>query len=591
MKKLLFATLSLVALSTAAPAQKERPAPPPGEPPITAQTRASAGPMSETQRAVRFDRADIAIEVFPDRKQIEGVTTLEFATLAPLETVALDLDRNLPVSAVSVNGTALRKGAWSNPEGKLRIRLPRWVAAGQRLSLRIGYGGTPHVAVRAPWDGGIVWSKTPTGAPWVATAHQLQGCDLLWPCIDHPQAEPALADIHVTVPAGLSAPANGILQGIRTHADGRRTFDWRAKNLNTYAVNLNVAPYEVIRGSYRSRFGNTIPLEFWHLSGRPERSRMLFAEFAPTLEFFEAMIGPYPFGDEKLGVAETPHKGMEHQTMNAYGNNYERDAYGFDSLFQHEFSHEYFANQLTNVDADDFWLQEGFGSYMQPLYAQWRGGEMAYLARLFEMRAGLRNCFPIVSGQTRTVEQVYLPETGPSGDIYAKAAWMLHTLRSVMGDEDFLAATRRIVYGRTDPKPGNFKPRYGSSEEFQRIVNDQTGKDYGWFFDVYLRQAQLPELVSEQRGGRLHLSWKVPGGGSFPMPVEVKIGDRVERVAMSGGNGSVAVPADAHVVLDPNSKILRRSADVDALQLWQYEEALRNRQPGQQPAPPPCIAS
>jgi aminopeptidase N len=591
MMKRLFATLSLVALSAPAPAQEERQAPPPGEPPITALTRASAGPISATQRGVRFDHANIAIEVFPDRKQIQGVATLEFATLARLDSVTLDLDRNLPVSSVSVNGTVLRKGAWSNPEGKLRIRLPRPVAAGQRLSVRIAYGGTPHVAVRAPWDGGIVWSKTPQGAPWIATAHQLQGCDLLWPCIDHPQAEAALTDIHITVPAGLSAPANGVLQGVRTLPDGRRTFDWRAKNLNTYAVNLNIAPYEVIRGSYKSRFGNTIPLEFWHLPGRPERSRMLFAEFAPTLEFFEAMIGPYPFGDEKLGVAETPHLGMEHQTMNAYGANYRRDAYGFDSLFQHEFSHEYFANQLTNVDADDFWLQEGFGSYMQPLYAQWRGGEMAYLSRLFDLRAGLRNCFPIVSGRTRTVEQVYLPATGPSGDIYAKAAWMLHTLRGLIGDEDFFAATRRIVYGRTDPKPGNFKPRFGSSEEFQRIVEDETGKDYGWFFDVYLRQAQLPELVSEGRDGRLHLSWKAPGGGGFPMPVEVKIGDRIERVAMTGGKGSVAVPAGAHVVLDPGSKILKRSADIDALQLWQHEEAVRNLKSGDQGPSRPCIAT
>jgi hypothetical protein len=62
MKKLLLAALSLGALATTAHAQKEAK---PGEPPITARTRASAGPMSETQRAVRFDHVDLAIEVFP----------------------------------------------------------------------------------------------------------------------------------------------------------------------------------------------------------------------------------------------------------------------------------------------------------------------------------------------------------------------------------------------------------------------------------------------------------------------------------------------------------------------------------------------
>jgi aminopeptidase N len=561
----------------------------PGQPPITDTTRASAGAMSETQRAVRFEKADLAIEVLPARQRIEGISTLDLSVVAPLSAVTLDLDKNLPVSAVSVNGVALSPRAWSNPEGKLRIALPTQAVAGDRLSLRITYGGTPHVAVRAPWDGGIVWSTTASGQPFVATAHQMQGCDLLWPCIDHPQAEPKVADIHITVPAGLSAPANGVLLGVRELGDGRRTFDWRVKNPNTYAINLNVGPYEVIRGNYVSRFGNTIPMEFWHLPGRPERAPMLFAEFAPTLDFFETMIGPYPFGDEKVGVVETPHKGMEHQTINAYGNNYERDAFGFDSLFHHEFAHEWFANQLTNEDADDFWLQEGFGSYMQPLYAEWRGGRMAYLARMFQVRAGLRNCFPVVSDQSRTVEQVYLPATGPAGDVYAKAAWVLHTLRGLIGDEAFFTATRRIVYGRPDPRPGNFVPRFGSTEEFERIAREEAGRDLDWFFKVYLHQAQLPELVSVQRDGRLHLSWKVAGGQAFPMPVEVRIGDRTERLAMTDGSGSTALPAGAHVVIDPDGKVLRRSADIDALQRWQYEMALKGLAPGAERPPAPCI--
>ena len=58
------------------------------------------------------------------------------------------------------------------------------------------------------------------------------------------------------------------------------------------------------------------------------------------LDFFESTIGPYPFGDEKMGVVETPHKGMEHQTINAYGNEYAKTMYGYDDLLQHEFAHE-----------------------------------------------------------------------------------------------------------------------------------------------------------------------------------------------------------------------------------------------------------
>lgn len=583
MKRLLLPLLAATMLCGAA-------APKPGQPPISDHTKDSSRPLTAAQRAVQFEHLDLALEVLPTEKQIKGVATLDFRVTAPLSQIELDLDTNLPVSAVSANGVALDRRQWSNPKGQLRIALPSAIGAGQRLSLRIAYGGTPHVAVKAPWDGGIVWSTTPGGKPYVATAHQLNGCDLLWPCIDHPAAEPVLTDLHITVPRGLSAPANGVLQRVEALADGRRTFHWRAKHLNTYAINLTVAPYDVLRGTYQSRYGNSIPMEFWHLPGRAERARMLFAEFPPTLDFFESVIGPYPFGDEKVGVVETPHKGMEHQTINAYGNDYARDAYGFDWLFHHEFAHEWFANQLTNADADDFWLHEGFGSYMQPLYAEWRGGRMAYMARMFQLRAGLRNCVALVSGQTRTTEQMEGAKTGPGSDVYGKAAWMLHTLRDLIGDKAFFTATRRIVYGRPDPAPGNFRPRFGSSDEFVRIVNEEAGRDHGWFFDVYLRQAQLPHLLAEQRDGRLFLRWKVPANLPFPMPVEVKVGDKVERLAMRGGRGSIAVPQGAHVVLDPDGKLLRRSTDIDALQLWQYEEARKKAKKGDTPPQAPCVA-
>lgn len=125
--------------------------------------------------------------------------------------------------------------------------------------------------------------------------------------------------------------------------------------------------------------------------------------------------------------------------------------------------------------------------------------------------------------------------------------------------------------------------------EFIALVNQETGKDYSWFFDVYLRQARLPELLSETRGGKLHLQWKVPGHGRFPLPVEVRIGEEVTRVQMTGGSGSIAALAGAHVVLDPNGKVLKRSRDIEALQKWQYEQAKASpKKKGDAPAIPPC---
>lgn len=560
--RLLFAA-STLALLAAAPLPKK------GEPPITAQTQRSGGILTAEQTALTFESADLAFEVLPETESLNGVATLTFVAKAPIARLPIDLDRNLPVSAIAIDSEPLPATAWTNPEGRLIITLPKPLAAGGRVTATITYGGTPHVAVKAPWDDGMVWSKTPDGSTWFATTAEGYGCDLFWPCLDFPTGEPGVVTLHITVPKGLKAPSNGVLLGVDTLADGRTRWNWRVKHPNTYAIALNVGPYEEISGTYKSRFGNSIPMAYWYLPGEKPQAEKLFAEFAPTLDFFESMIGPYPFGDEKVGVVETPHKGMEHQTINAYGNEYAKAPEGFDWLFQHEFAHEWFGNQLTAANWDDYWLHEGFGTYMQPLYGQWREGRARYDAMMQTQRASITNRKPITQQRVATEEEVYEPDKGGAGlDIYYKASWMLHTLRGLIGDRAFFDATRLAVYGRADPKPGNFTPRFGSSKEFEGLVRRTTGKDYGWFFDVYLRQAALPELVERRDGARLSLAWTVPGGGAFPMPVEVQVDGRTQVVAMTGGKGSLSVPAAAHVVIDPDAKILRRSVAIEETQAW-----------------------
>lgn len=550
------------------------PAPEKGMPPITEQTQRSGGLVDPRQAALQFDAADLAFEIFPDKEALDGVATLTFTVKEQVDALLIDLDRNLPVSAISIDGEALTPDKWSNPEGQLTITLPHPVAAETQVTAKITYGGTPHVAVRAPWDDGMVWARTKDGKPWIATTAEGYGCDLFWPCLDFPTGEPGQVTLHITVPEGLKAPSNGVLLGVDTQADGRTTWNWRIKHPNTYAIALNIAPYEVIEGSYKSRFGNTIPMFYWYLPGEEEQAKALFAEFAPTLDFFESVIGPYPFGDEKMGVVETPHLGMEHQTINAYGNEYKKAPEGFDWLFQHEFSHEWFGNQLTAGNWDDYWLHEGFGEYMQPLYGWWREGTARYDVMLEAQRNKIVNKAPIVSGTVRTEEDVYeTARGGPAGDIYYKGSWMLHTLRWLIGDAAFFDAVRREVYGRPDPQPGNFTPRFGSTTEFIANVNAVTGKDYGWFFDVYLRQAALPELLSERTGDTLTLSWQAEGGKPFPMPVDIWVDGKPVHVEMPDGTATVPVPEAAHVVLDPEARILKRSEAVEAYQAWQKSQA------------------
>ena len=533
--------------------------------PLTRTTSASGLPRAPQQEAVAFERADLSFKVDPARKWLDGDARLTFRATTQLDRLVVDLDRNYAVDRIEVDGRTVDTAHWRNPEGRLTVELPATLAAGGRTTLRIRYAGHPHVASRAPWDGGFVWAAAPSGEPWVATAVQGEGCDLLWPCIDHPLGEPQEVVQHITVPSPLVAAGNGIAEGM-DERDGWRTWHWRTKTPNTYAIALNIGPYELLQADYRSRHGNSIPLRFWYLKGNKAKAEGLFAELAPMLDFFEEMIGPYPFAGEKVGVVETPYLGMEHQTINAYGNDYRKADAGYDWLLQHEFAHEWFGNQLTHRDWDDFWLHEGFGSYMQPLYLQWLRGDMEYMAALMKQRAALVNKYPVISGRGLPENEVYAAGQGPGNDTYYKGSLMLHTLRGLIGDDAFFRATRELVYATHAPRPGNFKPRHASTDDFIAIVNRLTGKDWRWFFDAYLRSAALPELLATHDADGLTLRWKTGSDKPFPLPVQVRVGDKVVDVAMTDGRGHVALQKEASYTLDPHSRVLRELPHIGEFQ-------------------------
>lgn len=564
----LASALAFVLVASAAqPAQAQ------AEPP-TAFTLDSGHPRTAEQTAMRFDHAALAIRIMPDTRTIAATATHRFTALAPLEQLILELDRNLDISTVRIDGAALPPETWTNPNGRLTIALPRPLQTTDVVEVEIDYGGAPHVAENAPWSGGFVWSETADGQPWIATAVQGEGCDLFWPCIDHPLGEPAVMDLAITVPPGLSAPSNGALLGVETGDLGWTTWRWRVSQPDTYAIALNVGPYEALAADYYSRWGNRFPMRFWHLAGATDGPRGLFDEFPRQLEFYERLIGPYPFAHEKMGVVETPHLGMEHQTINAYGNGYAKDANGYDWLLHHELAHEWFGNQMTNADWRHMWLHEGFATYMQPLYARELHGERNFQAGMHDQRVLIANRFALVPGGHRTAKEIYDDARGPALDLYYKGSHVLHTLRMLIGDAAFWAATRQLVYGRTDPEPGNLQPRHVTTADFIAAVNAAAGEDLGWFFDAYVFQAALPDLVTEREGGRMTLEWVTGAGGAFPMPIEIEVDGALHTVAMTGGSGELAVPEGALVVIDPGSKVLRRQVAIEEFQQWRRDQAL-----------------
>lgn len=528
----------------------------------------SGGVLMPEQAAYDVKHYDLAVTPNIAEQSIKGVLTVKALIVKPIDKFVLDLDYPFTVETVEMfTPNSERANVPLNFErraGKIWISLPAIERAGKTIDIRVAYFGKPKVAPRPPWVGGFVWSKTADGQPWFATAVQNDGADLWFPVKDHPSDKPETTALHFTVPANLVAASNGRLQSVDDNKDGTKTYNWFiSQPISNYNIALNVAPYKLIEDSVKSVTGETIPIQFYVLPEHFEKGRSLVELTKKYNAFFEEYLGPYPFRADKIGIAETPHLGMEHQSITAYGNEFKYNSDGDDWLMFHEFGHEWWANLVTGKDWNDFWIHEGFQSFMDTFYVEKTKGKAAYFEAMQARRKNLKNVKPVAPREPRTTTEMYLlpPDyTKSDGDIYGKGAMILHSLRYYIGDEAFFKSLRRMAYPTpemekiTDGK----QTRLATTDEFLRIVEKESGKKLDWFFEVYLRQPALPKLVAETKNKQLNLRWETPNNLPFPMPVEIKTAGETKRVEMKNGKGNVSLPADATHEIDPDGWVLKR---------------------------------
>jgi len=527
----------------------------------------SGGVLMPEQAAYDVKSYDLTVRVNPQEQSIKGVLIAEALIVKPIDKFVLDLDMPFRIESVALvfptQDRADVQLKFERREGKIWIFLPGMEKAGSGVNVRVAYSGKPRVAPNPPWVGGFVWSKTADGSPWFATAVQNDGADLWFPVKDHPSDKPETTTLHFTVPEPLVAASNGKLQSIVKNADGTRTYNWFVSQpISNYCIALNVAPYKLVEDNVKSVSGEMIPIQFYVLPEHFEKAQSLVDLTKKYNAFFEEYLGPYPFRADKIGIAETPHLGMEHQSITAYGNEFKYNEDGDDWLMFHEFGHEWWANLVTGKDWNDFWIHEGFQSFMDTFYVEKTKGKEAYFTAMAARQKNFKNVKPVAPREPRTTTEIYMlpPDyTKSDGDIYGKGAMILHALRFYLGDEAFFKSLRRMAYPTAEmEKITNGKQnRLVTTDEFLRIAEQQSGKKLDWFFELYLRQPALPKLVSEAKVNQLILRWETPNNLSFPMPVEVKIGGETKRVEMINGKAAVPLPQDVRYVIDPNGWVLK----------------------------------
>jgi aminopeptidase N len=482
----------------------------------------SGGKLNPLQAIMDIRHYTIALDIDIANRSFKGSTEVNLNLSEKTNTILLDLIHFYTITQIKVNNKVV---AFDQKEDKIFITSTAGFEIGNQKVL-IEYNGIPPVAVKPPWDGGFTWAKDSNGNDWISINIQAEGGKMYFPCKDHPSDEPNEGvDMKITVPKNLVVAGPGLLQSVTTK-NNKSTYYWKTNyTISNYCILFNIGKYKVAKDVYTTILGNTVPIEYYVLEVDTAQAKKVIELKKRDTKILEKYFGEYPWVKEKIGVAEVPNSGMEHQTMITFDNKFIYKQVGgqeYSANLFHEYAHEWWANKVTNKDWGHMWIQEGIATYAEALAMLELGGEAAYDEIIAGHRRGSKNAHAVVpAGEGISEKEVY-----SGGDIYTKGSFFMHSLRYLIGDNVFFPTLKKLA---TDPQ--YTYDNFVTTQDVEKLFSKASGKDLKSFFDFYLLTTDILDINIKEVGFQ---KYQIKVTNFFmPMPMEITTNGKTNRLVIS----------------------------------------------------------
>ncbi len=470
-----------------------------------------------------FDATYYSIDLKIDEgsQQVAGhVTMYARSTVAGFFQPTLNLLNDLTVDSVQSGGVNV---AWTHVSGFIYATLPTTYDAGQTFELTVFYHGHPT-------EGGFqgFLFSAHAGVPMISSLSEPYLAQSWWPCKDTPSDKADSVDMRATVTSWYYVVSNGTLRDSTDNGDGTTTYSWHESYpITTYLVSLAITNYARFDRWYH--YGaDSMPVRFYCYPELLAGAQASWPVCVEQIATYAALFGEYPFVREKYGIAHFPWGGaMEHQTASSFTSS----SFGFNQyVVTHELAHQWWGDMITCRDWHHIWLNEGFASYCEALWAEHLGGNAAYknyMAGMTYQQGGR-----IYIDDTTNVNNIF------DSRVYDKGAWVLHMLRGILGDSTFFA-TMRAYY--SDPAR---QYKDAVTEDFRDIAEAVSGRDLHWFFQDWIYGYYYPQymssFVSAPRGdGQFNvyihlrqLQSSQPQVFRMPVPLQVRNATVIDTVVL-----------------------------------------------------------
>jgi aminopeptidase N len=447
---------------------------------------AKPGTVRQTERIRFFDVQHIKANLSVDtrKREVRGAVTHTLTPLHPyLTRVELDCGPKLKVSAVTV-GPKSTPCTFAAKDSKLSVTLDKAYGLGDVIDVVINYSGSPERGLYFVLPEG----PYPEKALSFWTQGESEDTHHWLPCYDYPN-ERATTEMIITAEKPLFVLSNGVLAATKENGSQTTTYHWKMDvPHSSYLISLAASDFAV----YHDQVQN-LPLDYYVAKHVDDATARRFMGKTPSMiRFFGEKLGqPYPYAKyAQVCVPDFIAGGMENITATTMTDSTLHDEIAelegdSDGLVAHELAHQWFGDLLTCKDWSHIWLNEGFASYFDPLFAEHdRGGDVFRL----ELNGSLDSYLASDQGYRRPIVESRYESCDDMFDsvTYAKGACVLHALRGLLGDEAWWRGIRGYVAAN--------KFRAVETENFRKAMEVAAGKDLKWFFDQWVYKAGHPEL-------------------------------------------------------------------------------------------------
>ena len=478
----------------------------------------------------------IQLWIDPTARTLRGEARIDVRWLAGASgELVLDFDELVVDEVATPDGEAL---AFRVADGKLCVQ--------HAESIVVRWHGTPR---RGLYFVGPTPAE-PDREVQAWTQCQDEDAHYIFPCLDHPSVKhPWRITVHA--PPGFDVVSNGRREGE----------DWVVEaRMPAYLFSVVVAKLDM-----HHDHAGTLPVNYAVPRGTPRAQVTRAFEKTPAMvEFLASLYGPYPWARyDQVVVYDFIFGGMENLAATTLIDSVLVDDVAaldteMDSLVVHELGHQWWGDLVTCQDWSQGWLNEGWATYTETLWfhhARGRDEGEYHLwehLQLYLAEDGGRYRRPIVSYRFKNPIDMF------DRHLYEKGALVLHTLRTLLGEEAFWAGARHYLQRHGN---GTVHTRH-----LQRAFEDVSGRHLDRFFAQYVLGAAHPCLRVDLgwSEGQVRVSVKQTQEGdevasAFVIPLVVAFGGERHTLTLDARERTFVLPcreAPSYVMIDPDFGVL-----------------------------------